>query len=804
MTRSIRDNFTARTIRILADRAGHRCSLCKSATIGPSAESTESTTNLGVAAHIAAAAPGSSARRHDPAISSAQRSSIENGIWLCQTCHKLVDSDEVEFPAEKLYEIKRAHEAAVAETIGRPAALNLGDETLRTRPDLWFPVEKSLPWLIFAALEAPRFVGRENELAALCRFMEDDASFSWWTVLGAAGMGKSRLGREVCELFAKSGWDVGFLRGDDFLDWNNWQPERDTLIVIDYAASRAAYASTVAFGLCQRCGELPKRIRLLLLERDNGADWWSTMMRAQSQVESCLLESVLYSSDPLMVDSLSDKDIMDLAQSAAEARGLTIGETQFRGFPTIVRELDSRARPLFVIVATLESDSDRSRDGLHALRRLVRREVARWREAIRPSNMDAFLKLVILGTMLGDSSGELTDDGETPPVAQELFRSLLRDSADLETAIGGTPEETRSFCVRPDLLGELFLLDQFEGNVTSNARVLQMLSTAWKYQPSALCDFVRRAYSDFPTHPGVRFLELLVPNDQQQLAAWASLVVAMINATGHQDIERHLANIAKLNEARDEFGGPEMSIALFRAKNALAWSSYHSGDRAAAIASFKQLSESNFAENERAAALNNLGCILSDNPEEKTTALECFSRAIQMENASEESRACSLNNRADIFHAHGDYESAIRDRTSLLTLSHTSFDRRYIALARRANSKVSIGDIPGALSDLQIVINTPDIHQEQKAEAHVIRAELYFGECDHDKALQECDAVEQSKLLFPGTLAESRVLRAEVLCAAGQISGAIEFLERAIAMDDIPSDARTKAKELSHSLRRSS
>ena len=574
MVRPNRDNFTARTIRILAERAGHRCSLCKAATIGPSAESSEATTNLGVAAHIASAARGASARRYDPAMSSAERSNIENGIWLCQTCHKMVDSDEVTFPVEKLYEIKRQHEAAVAAIIGRPAASV--DGTSETLPNLWFPVESSLPWLIFAALEAPRFVGREAELAALCQFVEDDAPFSWWIVLGAAGMGKSRIAREVCELFARSGWDVGFLQGDDFLAWASWQPERHTLIVIDYAASHATYASDVAFSLRQRYSMLPRKVRLLLLERDNGADWWSTMMRAHSQVESCLLESALYSPAPLIVDSLSDNDIVKLAQSTAEARGLTVSETHMRKFPEIVRKLDPRGRPLFVIVATLERDPDRSPDGLHALRRLVRREQSRWREVIGRKNLDAFLRLVILGTILGDSSGELTANAETPPIAQELLRSLVRDSADLETAIGGPPEETRSFCVRPDLLGELFVLDQFEGDVASNVRVKEMVSVAWKHQPSALCDFLRRAYSDFPTHPGIRLLELLVPIDRQRLEVWSSLVVAMINATGHRDIERHRENIATLSRARDEFGGLELSIALFRAENALAWVLYRS------------------------------------------------------------------------------------------------------------------------------------------------------------------------------------------------------------------------------------
>jgi hypothetical protein len=56
--------------------------------------------NIGVASHITAAAPGGP--RHDPSLTPTQRSSAENGIWLCQNCGKLVDNDAVYYPVEKL------------------------------------------------------------------------------------------------------------------------------------------------------------------------------------------------------------------------------------------------------------------------------------------------------------------------------------------------------------------------------------------------------------------------------------------------------------------------------------------------------------------------------------------------------------------------------------------------------------------------------------------------------------------------------------------------------------------------------
>lgn len=111
----IRDNFSRRTIDILSKRVGGRCSnpACRKHTYGANLNPCEYT-NIGVAAHICAAAPGGP--RFDPYQSSEERKSIHNGIWLCQSCSKLIDSDERKYTVDLLQRWKRnAEEAASLE-----------------------------------------------------------------------------------------------------------------------------------------------------------------------------------------------------------------------------------------------------------------------------------------------------------------------------------------------------------------------------------------------------------------------------------------------------------------------------------------------------------------------------------------------------------------------------------------------------------------------------------------------------------------------------------------------------------------
>lgn len=106
-----RDNFDSKTVSILAKRASYICSRpeCKALTICRSDTISDKFMYVGKAAHITAAAAGGP--RYDELLSTEQRRSIENAIFLCSSCADMIDKNNgVDFPTELLKDWKLQHE----------------------------------------------------------------------------------------------------------------------------------------------------------------------------------------------------------------------------------------------------------------------------------------------------------------------------------------------------------------------------------------------------------------------------------------------------------------------------------------------------------------------------------------------------------------------------------------------------------------------------------------------------------------------------------------------------------------------
>jgi len=125
----MRDDFTEEVKRTLAARVNNFCSNpdCRAQTTGPQ-EDPAKVVNVGVAGHITAASPAGP--RYNPALSPEERRHSDNGIWLCQNCGKLVDSDVSVFQEKVLRAWKTIAEERARNSIGKTSTGELPSANL--------------------------------------------------------------------------------------------------------------------------------------------------------------------------------------------------------------------------------------------------------------------------------------------------------------------------------------------------------------------------------------------------------------------------------------------------------------------------------------------------------------------------------------------------------------------------------------------------------------------------------------------------------------------------------------------------
>ena len=105
--------FSADTIRTLGERSALICNnpQCSTITVGPSDAHGNLKLKLGEAAHIKAKNKGA---RYDHNMTDKQRADISNAIWLCASCHTMVDNNEgADFPVIQLVGWKKQHEEMI-------------------------------------------------------------------------------------------------------------------------------------------------------------------------------------------------------------------------------------------------------------------------------------------------------------------------------------------------------------------------------------------------------------------------------------------------------------------------------------------------------------------------------------------------------------------------------------------------------------------------------------------------------------------------------------------------------------------
>jgi hypothetical protein len=127
---TVRDDFSQQTKMEIAKSVGYRCTNpdCTRPTVSANAAQ-DGIITIGVAAHICAASAGGP--RYNALQTSEARRAKDNGIWLCQNCGKLIDSDETKFTEEVLRDWKRDAQARAFRELVAPSLSAPTEEAAR-------------------------------------------------------------------------------------------------------------------------------------------------------------------------------------------------------------------------------------------------------------------------------------------------------------------------------------------------------------------------------------------------------------------------------------------------------------------------------------------------------------------------------------------------------------------------------------------------------------------------------------------------------------------------------------------------
>jgi hypothetical protein len=243
----MRDDFNEKTKEILARRVGFRCSNpnCRKLTSGPQKD-TSKVVNIGVAAHITAASKGGP--RYDARLSSDERKSTDNGIWLCQNCAKLIDNDEQRYTSDLLIDWKKLSEQAALLEIENlsPKAASSSDE------------DTDLIRFYSQCFDRPAFQDpfiQEGSMEAFDKAISD--------TITAINTGALR---------SRDGTILAQAKGKSFLSNHEWREKMDTIVDL-LRAIRSRYILAVQTGQIHLGSENQQGQQFYVIRNMQVADW---------------------------------------------------------------------------------------------------------------------------------------------------------------------------------------------------------------------------------------------------------------------------------------------------------------------------------------------------------------------------------------------------------------------------------------------------------------------------------------------------------------------------------------------------
>ena len=412
-----------------------------------------------------------------------------------------------------------------------------------------------------------KLYGRETEFRALIDFCNaaliKSGTFRWWLLVGAAGVGKSRIAFELALVLRENGWIAEFM--DDIVTniqaFNQgWAPKKPTLFIVDYASKYVESLHQIILCLSRRCNHFEYPVRLLLLERSAG-DWQDRLLGDSLADKADIAGSRhLSAGSALELSELTEKAARQVLSEAVNLYSTKYREMGRAILPNLsldglFERLHIRRRPLYALfiadaIVTRTTETILNWDEDQLIEYVVKRDKLHWQRVFKATDLD--LDVLYIITLTG--SKDLAAGRRFTPYLIELLKEEYSRDDGFERrylAITGSAEDGQNVLSRlePDLIGELFVLThlplrpnnpfQTQGNEKWNSFIRAIWDTDCC---RGTAEFLSRAPYDFPTR-SKQFLDLW-SIDTSNLTTEISRAAWAISFTG---------NIASLFDIRKLF-----------------------------------------------------------------------------------------------------------------------------------------------------------------------------------------------------------------------------------------------------------
>lgn len=223
-----RHDFSASDKKLLAERVGYHCSnpFCGVSTIGPSMQPNQKE-YVGVAAHIYSASVDNGPRAN-PQLTEDERSSIDNGIHLCNKCSTLIDKNNgAGYPAEVLFNWKKTAEANARARVYQNNLFQLFKEVEFTNLE-----QKYSTALTCTGLNDKNVTSCPSNAAVVTEVLKNLNLAYKCIIVGKSGSGKSLLTYQAAYELFKNGWSVFNIDKSCVSDLTAYAAPKDKAIII--------------------------------------------------------------------------------------------------------------------------------------------------------------------------------------------------------------------------------------------------------------------------------------------------------------------------------------------------------------------------------------------------------------------------------------------------------------------------------------------------------------------------------------------------------------------------------------------